>query len=43
MVAGSGTLTWDMTAANLLEDGDRVLVLSTGVFGLCTFCTCDLT
>ncbi|KAJ1562153.1 hypothetical protein HK405_015295, partial [Cladochytrium tenue] len=33
VVAGSGTLAWDMTAANLVEPGDAVLVISTGVFG----------
>jgi alanine-glyoxylate transaminase/serine-glyoxylate transaminase/serine-pyruvate transaminase len=33
VVAGSGTLTWDMTAANLIQDGDRVLLINTGVFG----------
>ncbi|KAJ3065713.1 hypothetical protein HK102_007830, partial [Quaeritorhiza haematococci] len=33
VVAGSGTLTWDMTAANLVEPGEPVLVVNTGVFG----------
>ncbi|KAI9328891.1 pyridoxal phosphate-dependent transferase [Zopfochytrium polystomum] len=33
IVAGSGTLTWDATAANLVEPNDPVLVISTGVFG----------
>jgi alanine-glyoxylate transaminase/serine-glyoxylate transaminase/serine-pyruvate transaminase len=33
VVAGSGTLTWDMTAANLVEPNEHVLVISTGVFG----------
>ncbi|RKO86304.1 hypothetical protein BDK51DRAFT_31818, partial [Blyttiomyces helicus] len=33
IVAGSGTLTWDMTAANLVEPGEDVLVVNTGVFG----------
>ncbi|TPX58682.1 2-aminoethylphosphonate---pyruvate transaminase [Powellomyces hirtus] len=33
IVAGSGTLTWDMTAANLVEPGENVLVVNTGVFG----------
>ncbi|KAJ1537179.1 hypothetical protein HK096_003081 [Nowakowskiella sp. JEL0078] len=33
VVAGTGTLTWDMTAANLVEPGERVLVLITGIFG----------
>ena len=33
IVAGSGTLTWDMTAANLLEKGDLALVVNSGIFG----------
>ncbi|KAJ3083254.1 hypothetical protein HDU99_000170 [Rhizoclosmatium hyalinum] len=33
IIAGSGTLTWDATAANLVESGDNVLVIVTGVFG----------
>ncbi|KAJ3093322.1 hypothetical protein HK100_006683 [Physocladia obscura] len=33
VVAGSGTLTWDATAANLVENGDNVLVINTGIFG----------
>jgi alanine-glyoxylate transaminase/serine-glyoxylate transaminase/serine-pyruvate transaminase len=33
IVSGSGTLGWDMTAANLIEAGDRVLVINTGYFG----------
>ncbi|KAJ3401809.1 hypothetical protein HDU80_005693 [Chytriomyces hyalinus] len=33
VIAGSGTLTWDATAANLVESGDNVLVVNTGVFG----------
>ncbi|KAJ3016542.1 UNVERIFIED_CONTAM: hypothetical protein HDU68_012162 [Siphonaria sp. JEL0065] len=33
IVAGSGTLTWDATAANLVEPGDNVLVIITGIFG----------
>ncbi|KAJ2516335.1 hypothetical protein H4217_004649 [Coemansia sp. RSA 1939] len=33
VVAGSGTLGWDQTAANLVEAGDKALVLSTGYFG----------
>ncbi len=32
VVAGSGTLGMDMAAANLVEPGDRVLVLNTGYF-----------
>lgn len=33
IVAGSGTLSMDMAASNLVEDGDHVLVISTGYFG----------
>lgn len=33
VIAGSGTLSMDMAASNLVEDGDRVLVISTGYFG----------
>jgi len=33
VVAGSGTLAMDMAGANLVEPGDRALVLITGVFG----------
>ncbi len=33
IVAGTGTLALDMAAANLVEQGDRVLVISTGYFG----------
>lgn len=33
IMAGSGTLAMDMAGANLVEPGDRVLVLSTGYFG----------
>lgn len=32
VVSGSGTLGWDMVAANLAERGDEVLVLHTGYF-----------
>lgn len=32
VVAGSGTLGWDMVAANIVEPGDDVLVLHTGYF-----------
>lgn len=32
-IAGSGTLAMDMAACNLIEAGDRVLVISTGYFG----------
>ncbi|ETS79559.1 hypothetical protein PFICI_09412 [Pestalotiopsis fici W106-1] len=33
VISGSGTLGWDLTAANLVEAGEDVLVLSTGYFG----------
>jgi alanine-glyoxylate transaminase/serine-glyoxylate transaminase/serine-pyruvate transaminase len=33
IVAGTGTLAMDMAAANLIEQGDNVLVISTGYFG----------
>jgi alanine-glyoxylate transaminase/serine-glyoxylate transaminase/serine-pyruvate transaminase len=33
VVAGSGTLAMDMAAANLVEPGDRALVVNTGHFG----------
>jgi alanine-glyoxylate transaminase/serine-glyoxylate transaminase/serine-pyruvate transaminase len=33
ILAGSGTLGWDLAAANLVEPGDDVLVLHTGYFG----------
>ncbi|OAV98131.1 hypothetical protein PTTG_01158 [Puccinia triticina 1-1 BBBD Race 1] len=33
VVSGSGTLGWDMVAANLVERGEPVLVLSNGYFG----------
>lgn len=33
IIAGSGTLAMDLAGANLVEPGDRALVLSTGVFG----------
>ncbi|KAI9909837.1 hypothetical protein PsorP6_011064 [Peronosclerospora sorghi] len=33
IVAGSGTLGWDMVGANLINDGDDVLVINTGYFG----------
>jgi len=33
LLAGSGTLAMDTAGANLIEPGDRALVLSTGVFG----------
>jgi alanine-glyoxylate transaminase/serine-glyoxylate transaminase/serine-pyruvate transaminase len=32
VIAGSGTLGWDITASNLVYPGDDVLVLSTGFF-----------
>ncbi|OAL32813.1 hypothetical protein AYO20_07770 [Fonsecaea nubica] len=33
VLAGSGTLGWDLVAANLVEPGEDVLVLHTGYFG----------
>jgi alanine-glyoxylate transaminase/serine-glyoxylate transaminase/serine-pyruvate transaminase len=33
VLAGSGTLGWDSIASNLLEKGDKVLVVNTGYFG----------
>lgn len=33
VIAGSGTLGWDLVAANLVERGDEVLVCHTGYFG----------
>ncbi len=33
VVAGSGTLAMDMAGANLVEPGDRALVINTGYFG----------
>lgn len=33
IVAGTGTLAMDMAAANLIETGDNVLVISSGYFG----------
>jgi len=33
VIAGSGTLAMDLAGANLIEPGDKALVLSTGVFG----------
>ncbi|KAK0539142.1 hypothetical protein OC842_001076 [Tilletia horrida] len=33
IVAGSGTLGWDMAAANVVEPGEDVLVLNSGYFG----------
>ncbi|MDD5220603.1 MAG: alanine--glyoxylate aminotransferase family protein [Candidatus Bipolaricaulis sp.] len=33
VVAGSGTLAMELAGANLIEPGDRALVVSTGVFG----------
>jgi len=39
VVAGSGTLGWDMVASNLCEKGDHALVLHTGynLLYLCAF------
>ncbi|KAF4458583.1 alanine-glyoxylate transaminase (R)-3-amino-2-methylpropionate-pyruvate transaminase [Fusarium albosuccineum] len=33
IISGSGTLGWDLVAANLVEAGENALVLSTGYFG----------
>lgn len=33
VISGSGTLGWDIVAANLIEAGEDALVLSTGYFG----------
>lgn len=33
VISGSGTLGWDLVAANLVEPGENVLVLTTGYFG----------
>lgn len=33
VIAGSGTLGWDMTASSLIEHGENALVLNTGYFG----------
>jgi len=33
IMAGTGTLAMDMAASNLIEKGDKVLVISTGYFG----------
>lgn len=33
LIAGSGTLGWDMAASNLVEPGEDVLVLNSGYFG----------
>jgi alanine-glyoxylate transaminase/serine-glyoxylate transaminase/serine-pyruvate transaminase len=33
IIAGTGTLAMDMAGSNLIEQGDRALVLSTGYFG----------
>jgi alanine-glyoxylate transaminase/serine-glyoxylate transaminase/serine-pyruvate transaminase len=33
IIAGSGTLGWDLVAANLIEKGEDALVLHTGYFG----------
>jgi alanine-glyoxylate transaminase/serine-glyoxylate transaminase/serine-pyruvate transaminase len=34
IIAGSGTLAMEMAVVNLLEPGDRVIVISTGYFGI---------
>ncbi|KAK4055841.1 hypothetical protein OIO90_003096 [Microbotryomycetes sp. JL221] len=33
IIAGSGTLGWDLVAANLVEPGQKALVLNSGYFG----------
>ncbi|KAJ5289473.1 Digestive organ expansion factor predicted [Penicillium atrosanguineum] len=33
IIAGSGTLGWDLVSANLIEKGENALVLNTGYFG----------
>lgn len=33
IISGSGTLGWDLVAANLIEKGEDALVLNTGYFG----------
>lgn len=33
VIAGSGTLGWDLVSANLIERGDNALVLNSGYFG----------
>eukprot|EP00010_Vexillifera_abyssalis_P008497 CAMPEP_0201550516 /NCGR_PEP_ID=MMETSP0173_2-20130828/6871_1 /ASSEMBLY_ACC=CAM_ASM_000268 /TAXON_ID=218659 /ORGANISM="Vexillifera sp., Strain DIVA3 564/2" /LENGTH=403 /DNA_ID=CAMNT_0047960517 /DNA_START=25 /DNA_END=1236 /DNA_ORIENTATION=- len=33
VIAGSGSLGWDMIAANVMERGERALVINTGYFG----------
>jgi alanine-glyoxylate transaminase / serine-glyoxylate transaminase / serine-pyruvate transaminase len=33
IVAGSGTLGWDMAVCNLMEPGDEALIINTGYFG----------
>ena len=33
VVAGSGSLGWDMFGANVLEEGEEALVISSGYFG----------
>lgn len=33
IISGSGTLAMDMAACNLTQEGDRVLIISTGYFG----------
>ena len=33
IIAGSGTLGWDLFAANFMEAGEHVLLINTGFFG----------
>jgi alanine-glyoxylate transaminase/serine-glyoxylate transaminase/serine-pyruvate transaminase len=33
LISGSGTLGWDQVSSNLIEPGEKALVLHTGYFG----------
>ena len=33
VISGSGTLCWDIVGANLIQKGEKALVVNTGVFG----------
>ncbi|KAK4613700.1 hypothetical protein CLAFUW4_09152 [Fulvia fulva] len=41
VISGSGTLGWDLVAANLVEAGEDVLVLQTGYFADCFMECCE--
>ncbi|KAF2161440.1 hypothetical protein M409DRAFT_69787 [Zasmidium cellare ATCC 36951] len=41
VLSGSGTLGWDLVAANLVEAGEHVLILHTGYFADCFKECCD--